>query len=193
LEPKVIVGLAPERTEDKDGNRAIKYTTTDIAPSIMATQYKSDDNQPKIATWGGLQEHQTPRTDGLSPTIPAAAGMGGGHTPIIELYGLYTEDSEDFHRTHTKEMSRAKKDNKLDDGAMMSDAGDVRIRKFTPKECWRLMDFDDDDFEKCKDAGISDSQLYRAAGDSICVGVVEAIFKSMMKGHMTNENNEAEG
>ena len=32
---------------------------------------------------GGLQEHQTPRTDGICPAITAACGMGGGQTPII--------------------------------------------------------------------------------------------------------------
>jgi hypothetical protein len=34
-------------------------------------------------TWGGLQEHQTPRSDGVSPTLTAAMGMGGGQTPIF--------------------------------------------------------------------------------------------------------------
>lgn len=55
-----------------------------------------------------------------------------------------------------------------------------RIRKLTPKECWRLMDFDDEDFDKAKASGISDSQLYRQAGNSIVVAVLEAIFKKML-------------
>jgi DNA (cytosine-5)-methyltransferase 1 len=38
--------------------------------------------EPVIA-WGGLQEHQTPRTDGISPSLTAAMGMGGGQTPMI--------------------------------------------------------------------------------------------------------------
>lgn len=56
-----------------------------------------------------------------------------------------------------------------------------RIRKLTPKECWRLMGFEDADFEKAKAAGISDSQLYKQAGNSIVVNVLEAIFKQMIK------------
>ena len=39
----------------------------------------------------------------------------------------------------------------------------MRIRKLTPKECWRLMGFDDGDFLKAKSVGISDTQLYRQA------------------------------
>jgi len=51
-----------------------------------------------------------------------------------------------------------------------------RIRKLTPKECFRLMGFLDEDFYKCQDAGISNSQLYKQAGNSIVVNVLMAIF-----------------
>ena len=57
---------------------------------------------------------------------------------------------------------------------------DMKIRKLTPRECFRLMDFDDDDFDKVKAAGISDSQCYKQAGNSIVVAVLEAIFKQML-------------
>jgi len=55
----------------------------------------------------------------------------------------------------------------------------VAIRKLTPLECWRLMDFDDNDFYRAKNAGISNSQLYKMAGNSIVVGVLEEIFKKL--------------
>ena len=55
----------------------------------------------------------------------------------------------------------------------------VRIRKLTPKECWRLMGFNDEDFEKAKQVN-SDSQLYKEAGNSIVVNVLMAIFKEML-------------
>jgi DNA (cytosine-5)-methyltransferase 1 len=57
---------------------------------------------------------------------------------------------------------------------------DYRIRKLTPRECWRLMDFDDEDFDKIKQAGISDARAYEQAGNSIVVGVLEAIFKNLL-------------
>mgnify|MGYP002672073831 FL=1 len=52
-----------------------------------------------------------------------------------------------------------------------------RIRKLTPLECWRLMGFDDEDFYKAQNAGISNSQLYKQAGNSIVVNVLQAIFR----------------
>ena len=55
----------------------------------------------------------------------------------------------------------------------------IRIRKLTPKECWRLMGFNDEDFDKAKQVN-SDSQLYKQAGNSIVVDVLMAIFKEML-------------
>lgn len=55
----------------------------------------------------------------------------------------------------------------------------VRIRKLTPRECYRLMGFDDEDFDRAKEVN-SDSQLYKQAGNSIVVNVLMAIFKEMM-------------
>ena len=60
----------------------------------------------------------------------------------------------------------------------------LRIRKLTPKECWRLMGFDDEDFEKASKVN-SNTQLYRQAGNSIVVNVLEAIFRRLL----LNENN----
>ena len=56
----------------------------------------------------------------------------------------------------------------------------LRIRKLTPKECWRLMGFDDEDYEKAAKAN-SNTQLYKQAGNSIVVNVLMAIFKQLIK------------
>jgi DNA (cytosine-5)-methyltransferase 1 len=56
---------------------------------------------------------------------------------------------------------------------------DLKIRKLTPKECFRLMGVKDEDFEKVA-KNQSDSSLYHLAGDSIVVNVLMAIFKEMI-------------
>lgn len=56
---------------------------------------------------------------------------------------------------------------------------EMRIRKLTPRECWRLMGFDDKDFDKARKVN-SDSQLYKQAGNSIVVNVLEVIFREML-------------
>lgn len=56
---------------------------------------------------------------------------------------------------------------------------DLRIRRLTPLECWRLQGFRDEDYQNVVDAGVSPSQLYKQAGNSIAVPVVEHIFRAM--------------
>lgn len=62
----------------------------------------------------------------------------------------------------------------------MGTIDNYRIRKLTPKECWRLMSFDDSDFNKAKASGVSDSQLYKQAGNSIVVKVLEGILRNLL-------------
>ena len=55
---------------------------------------------------------------------------------------------------------------------------DIRIRKLTPKECWRLQGFPDWAFERAAKVN-SNSQLYKQAGNSVTVNVIEAIAKEL--------------
>lgn len=55
----------------------------------------------------------------------------------------------------------------------------IRIRKLTPTECFKLMGFTADDCVKASDGGVSNSQLYKQAGNSIVVNVLEAIFTKL--------------
>ena len=54
----------------------------------------------------------------------------------------------------------------------------LRIRKLTPKECWRLMGFEDKDFEKASQVN-SNTQLYKQAGNSIVVNVLMEILRNL--------------
>ena len=54
----------------------------------------------------------------------------------------------------------------------------AKIRKLTPKECWRLMGFDDESFSRAEKV-VSNSQLYKQAGNSIVVNVLMEIFRKL--------------
>lgn len=56
-----------------------------------------------------------------------------------------------------------------------------RIRKLSPRECFRLMNVSDSDIDKIQAAGISESQQYKLAGNSIVVAVLEGIFTQMFR------------
>ena len=55
----------------------------------------------------------------------------------------------------------------------------ARVRKLTPLECWRLQGFGDEDFEKAAKV-CSNTQLYKQAGNSITVQVLEGILKNLI-------------
>lgn len=54
----------------------------------------------------------------------------------------------------------------------------VRVRRLTPRECYRLMDFDDEDFDKAREV-CSETALYKQAGNSIVVAVLEGIMRQL--------------
>ena len=55
-----------------------------------------------------------------------------------------------------------------------------RVRRLTPLECWRLMGFPDDAFSRAKATGVSNTQLYKQAGNSIVVAVLQAILEKLL-------------
>ena len=62
---------------------------------------------------------------------------------------------------------------------VLMDTSPVRIRKLTPKECWRLQGFTDDQFEKAAKVN-SNTQLYKQAGNAVTVNVVETIGRHIV-------------
>ena len=126
-----------------------------------------DFKDPKCIRIGGIfdtekSKHQAGSIydkEGLAPTIDTM--QGGYRQPMIKEY-------EDTYSSAT-----VLADNKT--GVRST------VRKLIPLECWRLMGFDDEDFYKAQNAGISDSQLYKQAGNSIVVKVLEKIFKNLLK------------
>jgi len=110
---------------------------------------------------------------GVSKTIATGDTMG------VVVIGNYMPSGHDASRiVDSNGLAPTVKENH---GTVTATNYGVRIRKLTPLECWRLMGFDDEDFEKAKAAGISNSQLYKQAGNSIVVNVLEGILKNLIK------------
>ena len=116
--------------------------------------------------------------DGVSPTIHTCPG-GNTEPKVILLDDTQGFDGTRAYKDYSPTLRAARSGLKV--------ATDFRIRKLTPKECWRLMGFDDSDFDKAKAAGISNSQLYKQAGNSIVVNVLQYILRNLFKGGVTNE------
>ncbi len=66
-------------------------------------------------------------------------------------------------------------------GAVAKILFDARIRRLTPRECWRLMGRTDAEFDRAKSAGVSDTQLYKQAGNSVIPQIVTAIGRRIVE------------
>lgn len=91
-------------------------------------------------------------------------------------------DTTDVARTLTTACRTLSK-NQMTTGILENN---LRIRKLTPKECWRLMGFNDEDFEKAEKVN-SNTQLYKQAGNSIVVNVLQAIFRNLLSDYMWSD------
>lgn len=154
--------------------------------------------------------------DGISPTVTAAAGQGGGceikvTEPIV--LGWTRDEKGNVTDRHPVEVANAitaaKRDNTQNyvveqrgHGFVQSSQKEIcptitgssfhnnntlnngyRIRKLTPRECFRLMGVSDADIDKIQAAGISKSQQYKMAGNSIVVNTLTAIFGQLFIGN----------
>lgn len=94
-----------------------------------------------------------------------------------EVSGVFTNQSQSFgYRPPMKGYSKTLKANVHDAGVVES----FRVRKLTPKECYRLMGFTDEQFNRSQTFS-SDSQLYKQAGNSIVVDVLYYIFEKLFE------------
>lgn len=117
-----------------------------------------------------------------SATVLIKNNTKQGYLEATDGDGCYIQNIDRKRGTVQKEMIPTLKTSP-DIGCVVSD---LRIRKLTPKECWRLMGFDDEDFEKAEKVN-SNTQLYKQAGNSIVVNVLEAIFKNLLKDYLWSD------
>ena len=111
------------------------------------------------------------------PCIAASRGRNP-ENPSDRTPGCPTEQRLEVNTNNVSNtLTTVQKDNYVLD---VNDLSQLKIRKLTPKECWRLMSFTDSDIEKCISIGISNTQLYKQAGNSIVVSILEGIFKELL-------------
>ena len=135
--------------------------------------------------------------NGLSPSIDTM--QGGYRQPciienksfidkhyknFIKKNGYIPEMFNPYNETEIKDVAPTQStcSGSTTSSATVLKKENLGIRKLTPKECWRLMGFSDEDFYKAESIPTSNTQLYKQAGNSIVVTVLEKIFKNLFKG-----------
>lgn len=118
-------------------------------------------------------------TDGISPTIDTCSGGNRMPKVAVAMRGRYDDNGQVAQHLEVSDREFANAITTVQKDSLVADG--KRIRKLTPRECFRLMGFDDEDFAKAE-AVNSNSQLYKQAGNSIVVDVLEHLFVQLIMG-----------
>lgn len=129
----------------------------------------------------GASEAQFASPDGISGAVTAT---WGAQVWLKEIMGQMTEEDMEYTDRILGEPDGEgwfPVERTFADGTVKRLRKRYRIRKLTPKECFRLMGVSDPEADTMADEGISDTQLYKLAGNSIVVPVLEGIFTQMLR------------
>lgn len=146
-----------------------------LAPTLTTNKGEGS----KIATYSlnGYPLHTD--ENGNIKTIVAMRGRNP-ENPSDRTVGAPTEQRLEVNTNEISNcLTTVQKDNLVMEGEILLPY--IRIRKLTPKECHRLMGFDDIDIDRCKAVGMSDAQGYKQAGNSIVTNVIALIAEHFYK------------
>ena len=169
----------------------------------------NEDKKTKVAmTLDGTYEHSN-RVYDVDALVPTMQTCGGGNREpkiLTRPHGYYKGEVKETVAPAVKASAYAENNylliNAMPDGTAttlttahhysgniinpkrgqteMGVRENFRIRKLTPRECFRLMDVNDKDIDTIQAAGISNSQQYKLAGNSIVVNVLTEIFRKLL-------------
>lgn len=184
--------LTPDRANKRQNGRRFK---TDGEPMFTLTAQDRHGVvvENKIKKYGTIQPNFNQsgvvyETDGIAPTIRCYGG--GGLEPKIRVKEATkqgyaeAEIGDSVNLSHPNSKTRRGRVGKQIANTLLTGESqgvvepDFRIRKLTPRECWRLQGFPDWAFDKAQEVN-SNSQLYKQAGNSVTVNVISAIAKEL--------------
>ena len=198
-EPKqvAIPVLTPDRANKRQNGRRFKtdgepmftLTAQDRHGVVVENKVKQVGNLIDTESFGG-NPHRGRVYDisGISPCLNCVGG--GGLEPKIRIKEATkqgyaeAEIGDSVNLSHPNSKTRRGRVGKQIANTLLTGESqgvvepDFRIRKLTPRECWRLQGFPDWAFDKAQEVN-SNSQLYKQAGNSVTVNVIEVIAREL--------------
>lgn len=186
-EPIIVAsrGRNPDNPSDRSAGQKLEQrldpNRQGITNTITSVQ---KDNYVAVLIDDTYKNREPREYEDYSPTLRAGRSGLKVRTANKKGYDIATDgDGVDLSYPQSK-TRRGRVGHGVSKTIMTSDQMAVvngyRIRKLTPLECWRLMGFDDDDFKKAEQVN-SNTQLYKQAGNSIVVNVLEGILKNLLE------------
>ena len=191
-----IVGNTKSPNGTRKGTGSVVYNSNGLVGTLLARDYKELKQiaiPNEIKKFGVLQPNFNQsgvvyETDGIAPTIRCYGG--GGLEPKIRVKEATNqgyaeaEVGDSINLSHPNSKTRRGRVGKQIANTLLTGESqgvvepDFRIRKLTPRECWRLQGFPDWAFDKAQEVN-SNSQLYKQAGNSVTVNVIAAIAERL--------------
>ena len=150
----------------------LEITTDEFDESIMTFEEKE-------GVYEKSERHYF--EDGISPTLTSATAGNEKIITACVMRGRYNAEGKVEQNVEVSDREYANAITTVQKDSLIAD--NLIIRKLTPKECFRLQGFDDESFYKAE-AVNSNTQLYKQAGNSICVPVVEHITKALIQANI---------
>ena len=182
IEPKVnIVG-------QYDSSQNSRIIDTEGISYCVTNGHK--DGMPKIIEPNVLRQERTEQGKQIRKLAKGDKGIkfNGGNKEFCPR----TDGLSNTLSTSTKDNMLAVPELRCIEGCMVDKYGNrYRVRKLTPKECFRLMDVSDGDIKKMESSGVAKTNLYKLAGNSIVVACMFHIFRKLFV-ERGNENPQLE-
>jgi DNA (cytosine-5)-methyltransferase 1 len=169
------------------------YGGDGISPTIPTGS--SGNTTPKVAEpiiygnlnhYGNDQMNRVYSTEGVAPTITVVSGGGreqkiAEKQPKLNIIGHSGSGGQKGHIYESSELiSCLTATDYKQPKQIFGEDTKYRIRKLTPRECFRLQGFPDAEFDKLTANGISNSQLYKMAGNAVTVNVISALGRRLL-------------
>ena len=191
-----IIGNTKNPNGTGQGRGSIVYNSNGLVGTLLARDYKEPKQiaiPNEIKKFGVLQPNFNQsgvvyETDGIAPTIRCYGR--GGLEPKIRVKEATkqgyaeAEIGDSINLSHPNSKTRRGRVGKQIANTLLTGETqgvvepDFRIRKLTPRECWRLQGFPDWAFDQAQEVN-SNSQLYKQAGNSVTVNVIAAIAREL--------------
>lgn len=142
------------------------YDTNGLAPTLSTMQ--GGGQEPKIIQRG--HGYNQGGEHDIAPTLTSNSDQENNLVKVVDFYNKITKDEVGTLTSSGGGSTVRAGSFGITDG--------YRIRKLTPRECWRLQGFPDWAFDKAQKVN-SNSQLYKQAGNSVTVNVIAAIAKEL--------------
>ena len=178
-------GLSPTLQTAQGGNRQPLIIEP---PVICASRGRNTDNPSDRTAGIPTEQRLEPNTDGVSNTLTTVQKDNYVVEPTKIIQPIVIGSTQKHASVNTDGtapcltamMGLGGGNVPMITDNQQNDCCGYRIRKLTPLECFRLMGFSDKEFNRIK--GVSNTQLYKMAGNSIVVNVLEGIFNNLLRG-----------